>query len=141
MPHGLTGAAGELPKRDEDALYLPIATRDRAIGVLGVYGKPGGGRFGPEDEQLLTSFANQAALALERGRLAEEAAKAAVLAQSDELKSALLSAVSHDLRTPLAAIKASAPVLGVGGPQVEPEHVRAADKAWRRKHGIPARSI
>jgi two-component system sensor histidine kinase KdpD len=77
------------------------------IGVLEVGGRPGSGRFRPEDETLLTSFANQAALALERGRLAEEAAKAAALAQSDELKSVLLAAVSHDLRTPLAVIKTS----------------------------------
>jgi len=45
-------------------------------------------------------------LALERGRLSEEAAKAAALAESDQLKSALLAAVSHDLRTPLAVTKA-----------------------------------
>lgn len=96
------------PRRGPDALFLPIATAGRSIGVLEVIGRPGGGRFGPEDEKLLTSFANQAALALERTRLTEEAARAAVLAQSDELKSALLAAVSHDLRTPLASIKASA---------------------------------
>jgi two-component system, OmpR family, sensor histidine kinase KdpD len=108
LPHGtaqLNPVA--LTRRERDVLYLPIATADRVIGVLEVSGKPGGGRFNQEDEQLLTSFANQAALALERARLAEEAAKAEVLAQSDELKSALLAAVSHDFRTPLATIKAS----------------------------------
>lgn len=108
VPHGIGREVGSLLKRDEDQLFLPVATAERVVGVLGVSGKPGGGRFDAEDEQLLTSFANQAALALERARLSEEAARAEVLAQSDELKSALLSAVSHDLRTPLAAIKASA---------------------------------
>jgi two-component system sensor histidine kinase KdpD len=73
-----------------------------------VIGRPGTGPFRAEDEHLLTTFVDQAALALERARLAEEAAQAAVLAKSDELKSALLAAVSHDLRTPLASIKASA---------------------------------
>ncbi|HEY7030539.1 MAG TPA: ATP-binding protein [Thermomicrobiales bacterium] len=108
LPHGsrLPGPS-TLQRRDRDVLYLPIATTDRVVGVLEVTGKPGGGRFGPEDEQLLTSFANQAALALERARLATDAARAEALAQSDELKSALLAAVSHDLRTPLATIKAS----------------------------------
>jgi two-component system sensor histidine kinase KdpD len=91
-------------------LYLPITTADRVVGVLEVTGTPGG-RFGREDEHLLTSFANQAALALERARLADEAARASALAQSDELKSALLAAVSHDLRTPLATIKASTTAL------------------------------
>jgi two-component system sensor histidine kinase KdpD len=108
IPHGSRlPAPSTLQRRDRDVLYLPIATADRVVGVLEVTGKPGGGRFGPEDEQLLTSFANQAALALERARLADEAARADALAQSDELKSALLAAVSHNLRTPLATIKAS----------------------------------
>jgi two-component system sensor histidine kinase KdpD len=56
---------------------------------------------------VLATFAAQAALAVDRARLTEEAARSAALAQSDELKSALLAAVSHDLRTPLATIKAS----------------------------------
>src|SRR5579884_3812690 len=109
QPHGIARVAPlPLPRRDPDVLYLPITTAERTVGVLEVVGKPGGGRFGKDDETLLTSFANQAALALERTRLTDEAARAAALAQSDELKSALLAAVSHDLRTPLAAIKASA---------------------------------
>jgi two-component system sensor histidine kinase KdpD len=94
--------------RAADVLYLPIMTRDRVAGVLEVTGRPGTRAFRAEDEQTLTTFVDQAALALERARLSEEAAQAAALAQSDELKSALLAAVSHDLRTPLASIKASA---------------------------------
>jgi two-component system sensor histidine kinase KdpD len=89
-------------------LYLPITTAYRTVGVLEVIGRPGTGAFRAEDERLLMTFVDQAALALERARLSEEAAQAAVLAKSDELKSALLAAVSHDLRTPLASIKASA---------------------------------
>ncbi len=91
-----------------DVLYLPIKTAQRVSGVLEVIGRPGDEAFHAEDERMLTTFVDQAALALERTRLSEEAAQAAVLAQSDELKSALLAAVSHDLRTPLASIKASA---------------------------------
>jgi two-component system, OmpR family, sensor histidine kinase KdpD len=82
-------------------------TRDRIAGVLEVTGRPGTGVFRAEDQQTLTTFADQAALALERARLSAEAAQATALTQSDELKSALLAAVSHDLRTPLASIKAS----------------------------------
>jgi two-component system sensor histidine kinase KdpD len=91
-----------------DVLYLPIMTRDRIAGVLEVTGRPGKGVFRAEDQQTLTTFVDQAALALERARLSQEAAQSSALAQSDELKSALLAAVSHDLRTPLASIKASA---------------------------------
>jgi two-component system, OmpR family, sensor histidine kinase KdpD len=96
-PSASTGAA---------TLYVPIATVSRVIGVARI-GHPSEGRSFSDDQQLLLTFANHAALALERARLTEEATQVAVLARSDTLKSALLSAVSHDLRTPLASIKAS----------------------------------
>ncbi|HET8524626.1 MAG TPA: ATP-binding protein [Thermomicrobiales bacterium] len=111
LPHGtVMNAVPNQPRwpRRPGVLYVPIATAERTIGVLEVTGRPGGSRIGDDDEQLLISFANQAALALDRARLTEEAARVAALAQSDEMKSALLAAVSHDLRTPLATIKASA---------------------------------
>jgi len=60
---------------------------------------------------MLTTFADQVALAMERAHLVEEATRIAVLEQSDQVKSAMLAAVSHDLRTPLTAIKASASTL------------------------------
>ena len=83
-------------------------TKDRIAGVLEVTGRPGTRVFRAEDQQTLTTFVDQAALALERARLSAGGSQASALAQSDELKSALLAAVSHDLRTPLASIKASA---------------------------------
>jgi len=108
LPHGRQNSR-QHPRQvwGRDVMYVPIATEDRTIGVLEVAGKPGGGRFRDDDVRLITSFADQAGLALERARLTEEAARVTVLAQSDELKSALLAAVSHELRTPLTAIKAS----------------------------------
>jgi two-component system sensor histidine kinase KdpD len=97
-----------LRQRRQPVLYVPIAVAGRTLGVLRLADPIGGTGFSSDDRQLLATFANQAALAIERIRLGDEATKAAVLARSDELKSALLSAVSHDLRTPLASIKASA---------------------------------
>lgn len=95
------GSAGARP----DLRYIPISAAGRRVGVLEVQGPHGTRTDAQDDGDVLTSFANQAALALERGRLTEISARAAALAQSDELKSALLAAVSHDLRTPLAVIK------------------------------------
>jgi two-component system sensor histidine kinase KdpD len=60
-----------------------------------------------EDQRVLRAFATQVAVAYEQRRLAEAAAAAAPLVETDRMRSALLNAVSHDLRTPIAAAKAS----------------------------------
>ncbi len=61
--------------------------------------------FDAEDERLLVTFTQQAALAIDKMRLSERARQTAALEEADRVKTALLSAVSHDLRSPLAAIK------------------------------------
>jgi two-component system sensor histidine kinase KdpD len=66
-----------------------------------------GGPLGPGDRRVLRAFAASLSAAQERRRLGAQAATAAALAQANELRSSLLQAVSHDLRTPLASIKAS----------------------------------
>ncbi len=65
------------------------------------------GALGPDDKLVLEAFTAQLATVLERRRLRQEAANAAALAEADSFRTALLRAVSHDLRTPLASIKAS----------------------------------
>ncbi|MEU6099909.1 sensor histidine kinase KdpD [Streptomyces flaveolus] len=60
-----------------------------------------------EDRRVLAAFAAQAAVVLDRRRLREEADRARALAEGNRIRTALLAAVSHDLRTPLAAIKAA----------------------------------
>jgi two-component system sensor histidine kinase KdpD len=66
-----------------------------------------GGDLAAEDRQVLNAFAANLSAALDRRTLHAQAAEAAALAEANELRSALLQAVSHDLRTPLAGIKAS----------------------------------
>jgi two-component system sensor histidine kinase KdpD len=90
---------------------IPLAARRAAVGVLRLYLRSGDPAPDATLLRLLTTFAGQAGLFVERAGLAREAARAQLLEESDRLKSALLSSVSHDLRTPLAAIKASATVL------------------------------
>ncbi|MEU1937790.1 sensor histidine kinase KdpD [Streptomyces coeruleorubidus] len=60
-----------------------------------------------EDRRVLAAFAAQAAVVLDRRRLQEEADRARTLAEGNRIRTALLAAVSHDLRTPLAGIKAA----------------------------------
>ncbi len=66
-----------------------------------------GSELSPAEERLLHTFASQGVLALERVRLSQAASRARVLEESDRLKSSLLSSVSHELRSPLATIKAA----------------------------------
>jgi two-component system sensor histidine kinase KdpD len=86
--------------------FAPLRVGNRTIGVLGLADKVGQ-TFTSAERTILATFADQAAVALERLRLLREADRAEVLDRTDKLKSALMSAVSHDLRTPLASIMAS----------------------------------
>ncbi|MCL6300587.1 sensor histidine kinase [Streptomyces kronopolitis] len=74
-----------------------------------------------EDRRVLAAFAAQAAVVLDRQRLVGEAERARELAEGNRIRTALLAAVSHDLRTPLAGIKASVTSL------------RSDDVAWSRE--------
>jgi len=89
------------------AQFLPLRVGARSVGVLELVHGDGAG---PDADRahLLETFANGAALALEQARLAREEQAADVARETDRLRTALLSSVSHDLRTPLAGIKAAA---------------------------------
>jgi two-component system, OmpR family, sensor histidine kinase KdpD len=111
--HGSEVAQGDPAQPDEPAgrnraTFLPLQGGRRTIGVLGVADKRDHRPFTLAERTALATFAGQAAAALERIDLLREAQRAELLARTDELKSALMSAVSHDLRTPLASIMASA---------------------------------
>ncbi|MEY9911311.1 two-component system sensor histidine kinase KdpD [Catenulispora sp. MAP12-49] len=94
-----TSATGAMPARTPgEADVLVSAGSDT---VLALTGRP----LPAADQRVLTAFAAQTAVALERSRLAAQAAQAVPLAEADKMRTALLAAVSHDLRTPLAAAK------------------------------------
>jgi two-component system sensor histidine kinase KdpD len=93
------------------ALYVPLLASDMVFGVLGWRPADDADLLSLDRRQLLESFASQIALALERDRLAQEAQRILAEAETERLRSSLLSAVSHDLRTPLAAIAGSSSTL------------------------------
>lgn len=95
----------------QEVLIIPILTSNDTLGILLLTRDRDQRPFDEEETHLLETFANQAALAIERSLLNQERTRAEVLARTDELKTAMLSAVSHDLRTPLASIKAAATTL------------------------------
>jgi two-component system sensor histidine kinase KdpD len=93
------------------ALYLPLVAASRAVGVIGVMPADAGGFFDQEQVHVLESFANQIAMAIDRAMLSQEAQQALLKAETETLRNTLLSSVSHDLRTPLAAITGAATTL------------------------------
>ena len=93
------------------ALVLPLQGSSTQAGVLLIYDRVGGSVLDREHQELLDAFGRQAALVLERVALADEAKSSAIARRSDEVRASLLSAVSHDLRTPLAGITGAATTL------------------------------
>ena len=90
------------------ALYLPLVGSSGPIGVMAVRAKDAGLLLDPEQLHLLESLVNHVALAIERTRLSDEAQQAHVRVETERMRNAILSSVSHDLRTPLATITGAA---------------------------------
>jgi two-component system sensor histidine kinase KdpD len=103
-------SAGE-PDAGDAAFRVPIAAGDAERGSLWVVRRRADGAPGQGDTRVLAAAADQVGRALERDRFASEAMSAEVARRSEAAKTALLDSVSHDLRTPLATIRAAAGIL------------------------------
>ena len=106
--HGERAGLGSDTLPGASALYLPLVGSKGPIGVLAVRPTLATRFLDLEQLHLLEVLANQIALALERARLAEEAQQARVSVETERMRNAILSSVSHDLRTPLATITGAA---------------------------------
>ncbi len=102
--HGQMAGQGTDTLPGGDVVYLPLKAASGMIGVLALLPLNPARIALPEQQRLLETFVSQIALALERVRLAAEAHTAQLKMETEQLRNSLLSAISHDLRTPLAAI-------------------------------------
>jgi two-component system sensor histidine kinase KdpD len=101
-------------------LFVPLVAAGELVGVLGVRPAEAGRRFSPDELRLIETAAGQLALVVERIQSAAEARENQLRYEREKLRSALLSAVSHDLRTPLAAIAGAGSTLAEAADDLHP---------------------
>lgn len=112
------------------ALYrVELRVGDQTIGSVWCQRDPSLGDPFLEQTRLLAAAADQIAQSVQRDRLATAAAETEIARRSDELRKALLDSVSHDLRTPLASIRAAAGSIADASIDLDPEERRAAARS------------
>ena len=99
--------------------FMPLRTGRGAVGVVGIDSDKPGLLLTPEESRLLDALSDQAALAIDRVNLAQDIDRARLAAETDRLRAALLTSISHDLRTPLASIVGSASSLITHGQEFD----------------------
>jgi two-component system sensor histidine kinase KdpD len=104
------------PERRPHRVSVAMVVGHRPVGLLVLRDVP----LAERERDVLATFANQAALALDRAQLREQALRAQLLEEVDRWRSALLGAASHDLRTPLASIKTAVSSLRQAGARLDP---------------------
>ncbi|WP_185984650.1 sensor histidine kinase [Aureimonas mangrovi] len=92
-------------------LYIPLITGQTPVGVVGLDNDKEGPLLTPEQQRLFNALADQAAIAIERIQLVDDVDEAKRAAEADKLRAALLTSISHDLKTPLAGILGAAGTL------------------------------
>jgi two-component system sensor histidine kinase KdpD len=102
--HGLPSGQGPGAASHAGGLYLPLRTGLSTIGVIGLYFHEREESRASHETALINSLTDQVAINLERLQLAERIQEARILAEGDKLRTALLTSISHDLKTPLASI-------------------------------------
>jgi two-component system sensor histidine kinase KdpD len=92
-------------------LFLPIRTGRALVGVVGIDSDKPGPLLTPDQRRLFDALVDQGALAIERVRLVEDVERARRSVETERLRTALLTSISHDLRTPLSSILGAAGAL------------------------------
>jgi two-component system sensor histidine kinase KdpD len=121
------------------AHYLPLKARGQVIGVLGLEVRPGAWLSNAQ-RQLFNAFINQSALAIKRGLLEQKVRRLRFLEESEKVQNVVLTAISHDIRAPLAALTVSLSGLltsnGALNREAERKLLETADTEARRLHRL-----
>ena len=104
---GMTVSVGALTGTSGELQTIALSSSGRPVGMLAMRSLP----TSDTNRAILNTFANDAALALERAQLREQARRTNLLEEVDRLRHGLMGAISHDLRTPLATIKVASSTL------------------------------
>ncbi len=125
---------------DADSTYVPLIASRGSVGVAGVRWHTPKYEIEPPEMQFLQAFAHQAAIAIERAELVEEAHQALRKVETERLRNTLLSSISHDLRTPLTAVSGAVSTLleneGSIDPQNRRELLQTVQEEAERLHGM-----
>jgi len=113
--HGKTAGQGTDTLPESAGIYFPISGALAPLGVLALVPDNLQRVFLPEQHRLIEMFTSQVAQALERIQLAKDAQASAIKAETESLRNSLLSAISHDFRSPLASIVGASSGLLEGG--------------------------
>jgi two-component system, OmpR family, sensor histidine kinase KdpD len=108
LEHGRPAGRGTETLPGGDGWFLPLAGAAGTLGVLGIDLGEREEPLSPSQRQLLEMFASQTAVAVERTLLGRQAEEGRVAVETERIRNALLSGISHDLRTPLAAVTGAA---------------------------------
>ena len=99
--------------------YIPLKSPQGVMGVLGICFRKGMDRLTADEEGLVNALVSQAAAAIQRANLAEQSRHVELMRQTEKLQTALLSSISHDLRTPLVSITGTLTTLQESGPELD----------------------
>jgi two-component system sensor histidine kinase KdpD len=119
--HGESAGWGTSHCAEAEALVVPLRSPSRVGGILVLRPEKPDGVLSPRRRRLVEALADQAAISLERAQLAERHERARMEVESERLRTALLSSLSHDLRTPLSSIEGAASSLLEGSGKLSDE--------------------
>lgn len=132
--------AGILNGPDADATYVPLIASRGIVGAVGVRWRTGRETIEPRELRFLEAFAQQAASAIERAELVDEAHDALRKVETERIRNTLLSSISHDLRTPLTAVSGAVSTLieneGAVDPKNQQELLQTIQEEASRLNGM-----